>query len=179
MIITIRARLSNSEKILIIESRSHQSLNWANFWQYFLRTNVNWWIFQEQILIIFHWPIQCSSSFFKKMKPLSVNGFYLKFVIKVKCTLNESILNSSKVLILGPQMANLLHFGQNMSFSEKRASSLFIVYWILTSLKKQKKVMNQSWEKGITDGPMDGQTNSQTDRWTDTQSWTHRTLSQI
>ena len=169
MIITIRARLSNSEKILIIESRSHQSSNWANFWQYFLGTKVNCWIFQEQILIIFHWPIQCSSPFFKKMKPLSVNGFYLKFVIKVKCTLNESILNSSKVLILGPQMAHLLHFGQNMSFSEKRASSLFSVYWILTSFKKIEKSnepilrkrhyrRTNGWTDKQSDRSMDGYT---------------------
>lgn len=162
MIITIRAYLSNSEKILIIESRSHQSSNWANFWQYFLGTEVNWWTFQEQILIIFHWPIQCSSPFFKKMKPLSVNGFYLKFVIKVKCTLNESILHCSKVLILAHIWPIYSILDKTWVFPKKRASSRFSVYWILTSLKKIEtsnepilRKRHYRWTNGWTDKQTD------------------------
>ena len=67
---------------------------------------------------------------------------------------------SSKVLILGPKMAPLPHFGQHKNFPEKRASALFSVYWTLTSCKNSEK--NPEKTALLFDG----------------QSWIHRALRQ-
>lgn len=42
---------------------------------------------------------------------------------------NDQIVKNFKMLVLGPKMSHLPHFGQNKVFSPKRVSSLFSVNW--------------------------------------------------
>ena len=42
---------------------------------------------------------------------------------------NDQTVKNFKMLVLGPKMSHLPHFGQNKVFSPKRVSSLFSVNW--------------------------------------------------
>ena len=53
-------------------------------------------------------------------------------------------------MILGHKIPHLPHFGYKKNFSQKRALSLFCIYWTLTSSREPEKIRNQSWEKGVT-----------------------------
>ena len=44
---------------------------------------------------------------------------------------------SSKMLILGQKMPNLLHLGHNKNFSQNMGTVTFFGYWNLTSCKKK------------------------------------------
>lgn len=46
---------------------------------------------------------------------------------------------SSKMLILGQKMPNLLHLGHNKNFSQNMGTVAFFGYWNLTLCKKKRQ----------------------------------------
>lgn len=78
------------------------------------------------VKICLYWPIQCYSSFSKRMRLYIVKGFYLSSIKKVRCILKAIFTNKNHWKI---EKRNLLHNCQSfLLMLEPSTSSLWVSY---------------------------------------------------